>query len=75
MSDLQQLDKLLKDIEKLESYFRYLPAFRYGDKVFMTGQEWYERFVAELKERPMMEGQYDVFAIAKRASGVDKSEL
>lgn len=40
----------------------------------MTGQEWYGRFEAELKAHPMVEGQYDVFQVARRAAGLDKEK-
>ena len=74
-----QLDDLMRKVEKLESHFE-LPAFRYGDKVFMTGEEWLERFEKEIEKTPYGKVEddgtplfwyTDLHEAAKRASKVE----
>jgi hypothetical protein len=43
-----KVQEVLKSIGNLEDILENYSAFQYNDKVFMTGEEWYRRFVDAL---------------------------
>lgn len=73
------MSDIISKIENIERILMDLEAFRYGDKVFMTGREWYNRFLAEYHnkadwisadEEMGADAEHDVLLCAKLASGL-----